>query len=129
MAKIFLTFALVIISLYPQTAYQANLTDTFRIGGFLDIVAGKTGYNTNERSIDPIIANIITVVISFLGVIFLFLMLYGGFTWMTAQGDDKKVAKAQAMLTAAIIGLIVVVAAYAITYFVFSRIASPNLEI
>jgi len=61
---------------------------------------------------------LIGVVLSFVGVIFLVLMIYAGITWMTAQGNDQQVAKAKDLLINSIIGLIIIFAAYAITAFV-----------
>lgn len=61
---------------------------------------------------------IINVALSVVGALFLALMLYGGFLWMTAAGDGGKVDKAKEIIRAAIIGIIIVVSAYVITYFV-----------
>lgn len=58
--------------------------------------------------------------LSLLGVIFLWLMLYAGFHWMTARGDEQKVEKAQSTITRAIIGLAITVGAYAIWAFIKS---------
>lgn len=61
---------------------------------------------------------LIGVVLSFVGVLFLILMIYAGITWMTAQGNDQQVTKAKDLLINSIIGLIIIFAAYAITVFV-----------
>ncbi|MFW5888706.1 MAG: hypothetical protein ACOCVY_03245 [Patescibacteria group bacterium] len=58
---------------------------------------------------------IINAVLSFLGVIFLLLAIYGGYLWMTASGNEEQVSKAKKVLSSAIVGLIIVVAAYTIT--------------
>lgn len=65
---------------------------------------------------------IVGVVLSFVGVLFLILMIYAGITWMTAQGNDQQVAKAKSLLVNSIIGLIIVFAAYAITTFIGNEI-------
>lgn len=85
-------------------------------------VAQRAGYGAQERTIDQIISTVISVVLSLLGVIFMVLMVYGGYTWMTAQGDEQKVDKAKDIIRAAVIGIIVVAAAYAISIFVITRI-------
>lgn len=64
------------------------------------------------------IGKIIGAALSLLGVIFLVLMIYGGFLWMTAKGDSSQVDKAKGLMAAAIIGLIIVLSAYAITYYI-----------
>ena len=54
-----------------------------------------------------------------LGVIFIILIIVAGYNWMTAAGDEAKVTKAKDTIQRAIIGLIIILAAYSITYFVF----------
>ncbi len=71
-----------------------------------------------------IIGKIIAAALSFLGVIFFILMIYGGFIWMTARGNDQEAQKAKDLITNAIIGLVIVLAAYAITLFVASSLGS-----
>ncbi|MCX6797945.1 MAG: pilin [Candidatus Falkowbacteria bacterium] len=61
---------------------------------------------------------IIGVVLSFIGVIFLILMIYAGIMWMTAAGNEQQVSKAKDLLVNAIIGLVIVFAAYAITAYI-----------
>ncbi len=61
---------------------------------------------------------IISVVLSFVGVLFLILMIYAGITWMTAQGNEQQVTKAKSLLINAVIGIIIVFAAYALVTFI-----------
>lgn len=73
---------------------------------------------------DPalIVGRAINVVLSLMGLIFLVLMVYAGFIWMTARGDDEKVNKARKIIISSLIGLVIVVSAYAITFLVVSRL-------
>ena len=64
------------------------------------------------------LGSIIGTLLSFLGVIFMVLVIYAGVLWMTARGAEAQVDKAKDILVNAIIGLILVLAAYAITAFV-----------
>ncbi|MBU0636943.1 hypothetical protein KKH16_01905 [Patescibacteria group bacterium] len=59
---------------------------------------------------------------SFLGVVFLILIIYAGFTWMTAGGDEEKINKAKDTIQRAIIGLIIILCSYAITIFIFGKL-------
>jgi len=130
MKKISTIISIISLTLWPKLFCQAaNLSDAF--SGFLEKAGGRdgAGYDPGQRTIDPIIGNIILIITSVLGVLFLALMIYGGFTWMTALGDEKKVTKAKDLLVAAIIGLIILVAAYMVTYFVFIKIAQPSLTV
>jgi len=56
--------------------------------------------------------------LSFLGVIFVVLIVYGGILWMTAMGNDQQVDKAKKIITESIIGLVIVVLAYSISFLV-----------
>ena len=62
--------------------------------------------------------SVIGTILSFLGVIFLILTIAGGIMWMTAGGNTEQVAKARKLITSAVIGLIIVFAAYALTSFI-----------
>jgi len=85
-------------------------------------IAGGSGYDTSASasSLSDIISNVINAFLAILGVIFLILIIYAGYLWMTAQGNDEQVKKAKDLIRNAIIGVIIIVAAYAITAFVFS---------
>ncbi len=61
---------------------------------------------------------IIGFVLSFVGVLFLILMIYAGLTWMTAGGNQEQVKKARSLMINAVLGLIVVMGAYALTAFI-----------
>ncbi len=69
-------------------------------------------------SLPNAIGKIVGAALSFIGIIFFVLMIYGGVLWMTARGNDQQVEKAKDLIVAAIIGLIIVFAAYAITAFI-----------
>lgn len=70
-----------------------------------------------EFKVDVKIGEIIGYALSFVGLIFLLLIIYGGFMWMTAGGDSAKVEKAIHLFTQASIGLAIISAAYLITQF------------
>lgn len=95
----------------------------------LDTTSGQAGYSTTTRAIMPeiVIAKVIQMILSLVGVIFLVLMIYAGITWMTAAGNDQKVEKAKNILTESTIGLVIVMAAYAITYFVSNYFSASTL--
>lgn len=73
-------------------------------------------------SLMDVVSVILSAVLSLLGVIFLMLTVYAGVLWMTAQGDSKKVEKAQSILQQALIGLVICVLAFGMTWFVASKV-------
>jgi len=85
------------------------------------------GYSTTAVSPEVIVGRLIMTILSFLGVAFLAFMIYAGIVWMTAQGNEQKVEKAKNMITESIVGIMIVVAAYAIAYFVISYFSATVL--
>ena len=65
---------------------------------------------------------IVRILIGFLGIIAIIIMLYGGFVWMTSAGNEEKVGQAKKIITAGIIGLIIIFVSYAIAEFVITQL-------
>jgi hypothetical protein len=75
-------------------------------------------------SLNSGIGLIIGVLLSLLGVIFLGFTIYGGIMWMTAEGEEARVEKAKSIIANSLIGLVIVLAAYAISVFVITALAA-----
>lgn len=88
-------------------------------------VGTSAGYSS-DTDLMEIIGRIISIVLGSLGVIFLILLVYSGWVWMTAGGDAERVKKAQRILINATIGIIVVVMAYAITTFIIGALGDAT---
>lgn len=95
-------------SLREQTDRAADDAG-FQIGGF-----------TAGEGVGVIAAVIIKAFLGLLGIIFLVLMIYGGYVWMMARGNEQEAERAKNIMQRAVIGLIIIIGAYAITAFVFS---------
>ena len=50
------------------------------------------------------------------------LIVYGGFLWMTAAGNDDAVSKAKKIMIAGVIGLVIVLSAFAIASYVVEQL-------
>ena len=97
-----------------------------RRGNFgLDEAATAAKYSLNA-TIETTLNGILQTAFAFLGVLFLGMILYGGYNWMTAMGEEEKVEKGKSTLIWAAIGLIVILAAYAISYYVIERVATAS---
>ena len=94
----------------------------------MDNVAGGAGYDTDVDEPQMIVATIIQTFLSLLGIIFLVLMIYGGYLWMTDRGAAERVEKSKKVIQAAVIGLIIVMGAYAISYFVIEKLGDKTLD-
>jgi hypothetical protein len=87
--------------------------------------SGNAAALNTGSDVPTIVGTVIKYALSLVGVIFLVLMVYAGVIWMTARGDEARVSKAKDTIIAAIIGIIVVVASYAITNFVIGAFSQP----
>ncbi len=88
-----------------------------------------TNFVTNEINFatgDPRTAamSLVKLLMTFLGIIAVVIMLYGGFLWMTAAGNEDKVDQAKKLIMAAVIGLIVILSAYLIINFVVTNVSN-----
>lgn len=79
---------------------------------------GSTSGVDSGIALAGIIGTLISIVLSLLGVVFLTLLVYSGYNYMTAGGDESKVEQAKHTITRSIIGLAIVLASYAIARFV-----------
>jgi len=114
-SALFLLAIFVFIGLAGQTAEAQNLKDAFKLS---DTVASESGYN--ETDLNTVIGNIIMTVLSLIGAVAIIFIIYAGALWMTAGGNEQKAEKAKTILKQSIIGVIVILCAYAITYFVIN---------
>jgi hypothetical protein len=76
--------------------------------------------NTNISDPRDLAVNIVKFLMTFLGIIAVVIILYGGFMWMTAAGNEDRVGKAKSIIVAGAIGLAVIISAYVIVNFVIS---------
>jgi len=117
MKKIFLFIILGLLVIFPSFTYAIDLGNKL-----LTDTADVAGYSPNtvtDYTLSQTVGMVIRIALSFMGVIFLALMVYAGILWMTARGEEEPIKKAQKIIMASIIGLIIVVSAYSITnYFV-----------
>lgn len=79
-----------------------------------------TGLGTAD--IRSTMASIINVALGLLGIVAVVIIVAGGFIWMTSGGNDEKVEKAKNMIFMGIVGLAIILSAYAIATFVISQL-------
>lgn len=114
MRKIFYTA--LAFTLFPSLANaqadaaSTGLSDTAQVAGY------------EEGNIVTIIAGVINIVLGVLGLVFVILIIYGGILWMTAVGNKESLTKAKTVLTSAIVGILIVIGAYAISAYVVTAL-------
>lgn len=123
------SFMILFLLLLIQTA---NAQDQILEGSVTDEIENQTQSMAEAAKINPsaevgpIMETVIKAFLSMMGIVFLVLLVVAGFHWMMADGDDKKVGDAKNSIKTAIIGLAVMVTAYAITAFVFENLDKIN---
>ncbi len=68
------------------------------------------------------IGNVVGVLLGLLGVVFVLIVIYAGFMWMMAQGDETKITKARKTIIQGVVAIVIIFMAYAITSFVIAQI-------
>ncbi|MBU2542306.1 hypothetical protein KJ785_01960 [Patescibacteria group bacterium] len=114
MKKIILVINIFLISLFLKTdALAQGLINAPQV---VKGVANKAGVTQDDPA--SIVGAGLNVALSLVGLIFLILMVYAGYLWMTARGEEEQVKKAQKIIIASLIGVIIILGAYAITYII-----------
>jgi len=125
--KRFISFSLLLFIVFCFAGNaSANWLTTVDNGG-LKQLGEVYGQNKNmPNNLILVVAQIIRVLLGLLGIIFLALLIWSGFNWMTAGGEEEKVTKAVDTIKRAVIGLIIILASFAIASFVISKIVSST---
>ncbi|MBD3359414.1 MAG: hypothetical protein GF365_01765 [Candidatus Buchananbacteria bacterium] len=125
MKKTFLILLILIIGLF--LVFNSALAFQFGdIQGFYSQTASKTGLSQTDPG--QIVAEVIQAALTLVGALLVILMVYGGITWMTAGGNEEKVGKAKKTIIYSIIGVLVIIGSYSITFFISSTIEDVEQE-
>lgn len=122
-------FVAVTFAFAAETSAQScppNKTAAECVRAGLGTTASTAGLGTTATPLSEIVGNIIYAALSLTGVIFVILIIYGGFMWMQARGNQEDVAKAKKIIESAIIGIVLIGLAFAITSFVITQITSAQ---
>ncbi len=104
--------------LSSASVYAAGSYDFIEKSG-LKNTADNAGYETaSATTINGIMSQVIYVFLGLIAIAFFGLLLYGGLMWMTARDNAEKVKKANGIIMNALIGFIVTLSAYVISYFI-----------
>ena len=88
------------------------------------------GYGTEigltTQDVRVTIANIIRVALGLLGIVAVIIILWAGMLWMLSKGDDTKIGEAKKMMIQGVIGLAIILAAFAIATFVVNSLVEAT---
>ncbi|MDP3995511.1 MAG: Ig-like domain-containing protein [bacterium] len=80
----------------------------------------------SDRDIKEIAARVINIGLGFLGIVAVIIILYAGYLWMTAAGNEEQVAKAKLVMRNAVIGLVIIFMSWGIATFVIRQLGSAT---
>ena len=117
---------LAVLTTFVLTALPALATSDLSDPDNLGLGYGTyTGLGTKD--VREGVMTIVNVLLGFLGIIAILIILYGGFLWMTAAGNEEKVDQAKKIITAGIIGLIIIFVSFAIATFVIESLITATI--
>lgn len=122
--KIFSFFLLValcfsVLAIFSPATTFAQINELKNFG---NEAYGNSSATYQEQGPVFIAGKIINAALGVVGIIMVILFIYGGYVWMTAGGNEEKVKKATQILSRAVIGLIIILLAYSISYFVMQQL-------
>lgn len=98
------------------------------LGSNLDALGKASGYDTQlsqeENPLAIVVSQALLALFGVLGMIFLVIVVYAGFRWMTAGGNTEQIDEAKQLIRNATIGLAIVILSYTITYFIGSVLST-----
>ncbi len=88
----------------------------------IENIGSSIGLGTSD--LKTTVVNIIKLVLGLMTLLAVALIIYGGFVWLTAAGNEENVEKAKRIISAAVIGLVIILLAWAIVIFVANTTAN-----
>lgn len=90
-------------------------------------ISGITGSAIPQNDLASAVGFWIRVALGLIGTVFFILIVYSAFNWMVSQGEEEKIKKSQKTIVASVIGLLIIVSAYAITSLVSKNLIEKNV--
>ncbi|MBI4437798.1 hypothetical protein HY631_02500 [Candidatus Uhrbacteria bacterium] len=105
-------------------AQESSSSATATISQGLENTA--SGTYSSSLTLTAFIGNLIQALLTATGIVFLVITVLGGISYMIANGDDTKIKKAKGMIVNALVGLVIIVGAYALTSYVVSALSEAS---
>lgn len=124
--KILLSLTLPAAALWPRVVGAQDVCPgpEYEQPGGICLPAGAPGDGAEIDSIGELVTTIIEISLLLVGSIAVIFVIFGGFKYLTANGDEEKIKSAKKTIINAIIGLIIVLLAYSIVRIVINVISA-----
>lgn len=127
MKKYLLPVFIIALVLVPFLVPSPVLGQDLDEEGYLEDFREDAGYG--DTDLPDVIGNVVRIVLGLMGLVAVVLIIVGGFQWMTSGGNEEKIGKAKQLMGAALIGLVIVVLAYAIAEFVINQLTDVTVAL
>ena len=112
--------AFIIVSFFVVPVLAQTATDTLGVGAVDQNIA------LGNSDLRVTVVRIINTLLGLLGIVAVGIVLYGGFSYMTAGGEEEKVSRARKIIINGVIGLTIILSAFAITRFALNKLAAAT---
>lgn len=120
--------------------FKRILFIVFFCGALFSVASFVSAESTVEAGLDRVDENIvlsdtnpreaairiINLALTFLGILAVGIVLYGGFVWMKSNGNETEIDKAKKILKSGLIGLVIILSAWGIVYFVITKLVGTG---
>ena len=119
--KFFATLGVLSVLLVPAVAGAQSQITSQDLG-----IQYGSATGLGSQDVRTTIARIIRTAMGLLGIVAVVIILFGGFKWMTAGGNDEQTGEARKWIFSGIIGLAIILSAYALATYVINSLVSAT---
>jgi hypothetical protein len=123
-------FSIVLLLVFSSNQFfvkAVGISDSIRSGlSEAQVNASLPSYDTSAVPLPVLLGRVIGYALSFAGILFFGLSLYGGFLWMTSRGNADTAEKGKETVIASVIGVVIIAGSYALTGFVLSSVQTTQ---
>lgn len=120
-SRLAMGFATVAMIVTPLVTLAADAPANLDLG-----LNYATGIGLGSRDVRDTISGIVRAFLGILGILAVLIVLYGGFKWMTSGGNDKGAQEGTKIMTQGVIGLIIIISAFALSQFVINAVVNQS---
>ncbi|MBI4253174.1 hypothetical protein HY623_03300 [Candidatus Uhrbacteria bacterium] len=135
--SLLLALFFILSPVFAENPLQAGTTRTTILGNYVHGETTQFNWFTKGFGVDDvsdvawpntIARRIVNIVFSFLGIVTVIVIIYAGFLWITAGGEEEKAKQGRTLLFQAFIGLVIILSAYLVSYFTIDQLVKAIMK-
>lgn len=117
-SSLLIAYMMLVLAVPMVAAQQGEGKGLGGAAEFVNKVAFTAGFSTTNTSPVAVAGTLVNTFLSLIGIVFIILIIYAGFKWMTAGGNEEQVNKAKTTIINSVIGIVVVMGAFVLYKFI-----------